>query len=306
MPVRRGDRVAVITRSLCRYEGNYLTMNNEKQTFTLSDVKAFGTENRRAEDFFPAVQDTYECVEFDAGDVNSLSVVDFRDLRDPAIVNVHGNRRNDRHDWNEQEFHRGPLRDLNSRGRTFTRGPRVFGNSNRSFRNDWIGLGAKSEGSFPQRNPGASGNSLEEFDFEKGIEEFTQLKLNESVEDFDPEKQSPETSPEKQIPQDDDLVSSPYDKQKSFFDNLSNSAGMGPRKPWFPQRTRNPNIETFGLDTVQQLYDYHRVSNDQRYGFRSRGNFRRNAGGGFNENVLSHGSRNRQNAGPFHNAVSFH
>ena len=37
MPVKRGDKVAVITRSLCRYEGNYLSMNPEKQTFTLGD-----------------------------------------------------------------------------------------------------------------------------------------------------------------------------------------------------------------------------------------------------------------------------
>ena len=38
-------------------------------------VRAFGTENRQAEEFFPGVQNIYECVEFNAGDVQNLSIV---------------------------------------------------------------------------------------------------------------------------------------------------------------------------------------------------------------------------------------
>lgn len=193
------------------------------------------------------------------------------------------------------DYFRGRSRDSNPRNRSYHHGARSYGNgnSNRHFRNDWIGVGSQGEGSFPRKNPGAHGNSMEEFDFEKGIAEFTQLKLNESVEDTDPDKQSPGTSPEKKTLQDGEPAGSSYDMQKSFFDNLTVASAMAPRKPQSLQRMKNPNVETFGLDTVQQLYEYRRLSSDQRNGYRNRAGFRRN-NHGYSESMQSHGSKHRQ------------
>lgn len=82
-----------------------------------------------------------------------------------------------------------------------------------------------------------------------------------------------------------------YDKEKSFFDNLTGSAGFDPRRQQDRSRTNesrsvqgsrpyNPNVETFGEETVKQLYEIRKYSPDQRSLVRSAGFRGWNSGSG--------------------------
>lgn len=283
MTIKRGDRVAVVTHAGYSYEGEFIALNSERQTFTLSNVIVFGSGTRSARGGPRSGRLIDECVEFKASDVQDLKALgspdaDLESRYQPAP------RRND---YSESRTYSGnPNFGRRERSYSNSGGDRPFV-PNRYNRKSWMGSTYQRDGSFPQRNPGTQEkNTLEEFDFEKAIEEFSQLKMNDSVEEPEADQKTPEPTPEKEELTEEEQNF--YDKNKSFFDNLSEGAPRVPRAPQQP-RYQNPNVVTFGLDTVKQLNDYRHHPSEQRYNRQRIPNFRRRTMGSYvprnNQNV---------------------
>jgi len=142
------------------------------------------------------------------------------------------------------------------------------------------------EGVFPQRNPGVKPlNELGDYDFDKGFEELSRLTLNESKEDTAAAEEKTDEAEGSSKPV------TAYNKDQSFFDNLKVDSAQAESRPVVSVRShgpkhqgrpQNPNIETFGVDTVRQLQKYRRwkpsgqLGGPHSYGGGSRGGYQGN------------------------------
>ncbi|XP_003740505.1 uncharacterized protein LOC100908302 [Galendromus occidentalis] len=264
--LKPGNRVLVTTDSLCQYEGFFRAVNRSNGTFTLTKVRSLGSKDGS----FRASNKVYDCVEFVAAEVvNFLALDDGEDgmRSDPAIVSVTGGWPSDGFNGRRQPYPH--VRRSNSHYNTpFARSrfQRDFKNDNyrsenthnsfrsersaapqRNFRapqgnNYWSQFTSRSplqrEGSFPQKFPGQK-KPIGEYDIDKGLEEFSRLKLDGEGETLKQDKG--------------------YNKEISFFDTLTVDAGdhlkqseprqVSPRKAAHIDQ----NVVTFGEDTVRSL-----------------------------------------------------
>ncbi|OQR69934.1 hypothetical protein BIW11_11959 [Tropilaelaps mercedesae] len=329
-----GDKVVVISNSLCRYEGYFHSVDETTATFTLSKVRSFGTEDRNAPHRYAASARLYQSIEFTAADVKEFVLVESSGLTDPAVVSAREQRddEDNDHEFTSSSIHSQRVMEASSdtnhghhiltqksRPRSFGSKPAsvsegglrygglpssyhgnnfglqsgglsVFRNGGRPHysRNDWRTINPRSEGSFPQKHPGMQQPFTDDFNFEQGIEEFTRLKLDTSCGDSSSEEfHSDNETAAKDAKEKEDVTAVEnhvYDKKKSFFDNLTRSAGFDPRRQRNRFRTGgphgaglqvsrpyNPNVETFGEETVKQLYEIRKYAPDQRSLVRSVG-----------------------------------
>ncbi|XP_022645592.1 protein LSM14 homolog B-B-like isoform X3 [Varroa destructor] len=315
-----GDKVVVVTNALCRYEGYYHHGDTDAQTFTLNNVRFFGTEHRDTPAAYNASPQVYESIVMKMTDIKQFNTIKSPVLADPAIVSAREQSEEDepkcefsstgpnltREVENSLDVYQGSTGVRQApRGRIFVDGlsghtegmVRHSGSQSGSYhcgslggygiqegnannfniggrahhqRNDWRSINPRSEGSFPQKHPGMQQQPVDDFNFEKGIQEFTRLRLkNISTDDANIEEwQNEDVAKDKH--QRISHHTEGYDKEKSFFDNLSGSTDFdSPRQQqnrfsrmgssrsgdFQTARSRNPNVETFGEETVKQLYE---------------------------------------------------
>lgn len=269
--LKPGTRVLVTTESLCQYEGFFRGVNRSNGTFTLTKVRSLGSKDGS----FGASKKVYECVEFVAAEVVNFLALDegVDELGyDPAVVSV-----NDRYSSDNINTRRSSYQNVRGNG-PFHNPP--FGRSRfqRDFRNDynfennrppfrgnrnhlpqrnfrppqgsyWSQYQSRSplqrEGSFPQKFPGQK-KPLGDYDIDKGLEEFSRLKLDGDNKTSEAEKI--------------------YNKEKSFFDTLTTDTGKQVEQPEpryvSPRKAAHidQNVLTFGEDTVRSLNFFRKPS----------------------------------------------
>lgn len=98
-----GSHLQLISKCEIRYEGILHSLDAEKKTICLSNVRTFGTEDRKTgADSVAGTDSVYDCIIFNAGDVKSVVVFD-RDsspktnFQDPAIISSANARSNGQH-----------------------------------------------------------------------------------------------------------------------------------------------------------------------------------------------------------------
>ncbi|OQR67539.1 hypothetical protein BIW11_13464 [Tropilaelaps mercedesae] len=102
---KTGDRVVVVTTSLFRYEGLFEKVNRARNSITLTNVRAFGTENRPAREHVAGTNKIYVEVVFKASEIEEFAVVDQkpRGLQaDPAVVRVDYRGGNQQRNWSNR------------------------------------------------------------------------------------------------------------------------------------------------------------------------------------------------------------
>jgi len=78
------SNVSLISKASIRYEGTLYSINPQEATITLSNVKSYGTEERKVEKYLAPKDTLFEYIIFKANDIQEL-IVD-EPLNDPAIV----------------------------------------------------------------------------------------------------------------------------------------------------------------------------------------------------------------------------
>jgi len=78
------SNVSLISKASIRYEGTLYSINPQEATITLSNVKSYGTEERKVDKFLAPKDTLFEYIIFKANDIKEL-IVD-EPLNDPAIV----------------------------------------------------------------------------------------------------------------------------------------------------------------------------------------------------------------------------
>lgn len=84
------SNVSLISKALIRYEGTLFSINPQEATITLSNVKSYGTEDRRVDKFLEPKDTLFEYIIFKANDIKELIVdepVSDHDP-DPAILSA--------------------------------------------------------------------------------------------------------------------------------------------------------------------------------------------------------------------------
>jgi len=72
-----GSTISLISKSDIRYTGKLYTIDTEKSTIALTNVRSFGTEDRAQGGLFvPASDEVYDVVVFQGSDIKDLSVID--------------------------------------------------------------------------------------------------------------------------------------------------------------------------------------------------------------------------------------
>ncbi|CAG9325690.1 unnamed protein product [Blepharisma stoltei] len=103
-----GSQISLISKSDIRYEGTLHSIDPNEHTVSLSNVRSFGTENRRIDGKqIPASNDLYEFIIFRGSDIKDLSVIQATPiLNDSAIIkaNIKENQPNLKNPQPEKEF----------------------------------------------------------------------------------------------------------------------------------------------------------------------------------------------------------
>lgn len=222
---------------------------------TLKNVKPFGTEGRLGDPTkeIPAVDDVYPVVVFRGSDVKDLSVLDEppAELKEQPVekkvepkvqpkdeqVKPKDDKTTTEDDDDEDEEKEREERRLKQQA-AFEK------KTQQSYRHNTF-----QNASVPDTD----------FDFESANAKFKDLKVNE--EDEDP----------LQRPKDDETVEPAYDKKKSFFDNISNSATE--------TRPQRPNFGNGGFNNGRPNF-----GNNNRSRYNGRGGRGRRGRGGSNDN----------------------
>lgn len=85
------SNVSLISNASIRYEGTLYSINPQEATITLSNVRSYGTEDRKVEKFLAPKDTLFEYIIFKANDIKEL-IVD-EPFQDPAIVTATAQQR---------------------------------------------------------------------------------------------------------------------------------------------------------------------------------------------------------------------
>lgn len=90
-----GSQISLISKSDIRYEGTLSSIDTSQHTVSLSNVRSFGTEGRRADGReIPASNDIYEIIIFRGADIKDLTVIQSNPVvQEPPKVEVAEKRR---------------------------------------------------------------------------------------------------------------------------------------------------------------------------------------------------------------------
>lgn len=67
--------VSIITTNEIRYEGLLYNINQTEKTITLKDVRSFGTEDRRRENYIEPQNIVYGFIVYRSNEIKDLSVI---------------------------------------------------------------------------------------------------------------------------------------------------------------------------------------------------------------------------------------
>uniref|UniRef100_A0A1I8BMQ5 Protein LSM14 A n=1 Tax=Meloidogyne hapla TaxID=6305 RepID=A0A1I8BMQ5_MELHA len=302
-----GSKISLISQLDIRYEGTLHNVDPLESTISLKNVYSYGTEDRLTPVFVPKRNELYHYIVFKASDIKDLIVCEQPNALsmhgnisaglpyDPAIVSISMNPPPEPKMPAKLNM-MGPPRVGGMSGQCWgTYGFRVYFHFNKKPVLLFIIL---ENYRFPNFQPQQRGkqqvnnsNALEvfdkDYDFEKANEQFREdLKGGEGV-NLEQSEEKKETADKDDGCEDGGKsVSSPlaitandnysefYNKQNSFFDNIScdaleKEAGKNVRPDW--KRERQTNQETFGYSAVRSFFFQRRGVRRQYGGQRSFG-----------------------------------
>lgn len=297
-----GSKIAIITKSQCRYTGTIIGIDTQASSIVLGNVKCHGTENRIGNFLNQSLIGTIvPLMQFANSDIEDLKIVENETTTDavtqpkpssihddPAIVSAvissASNTGENHSSWptvptTSQQQNRSKFFDnltlnqsseqswpsSNTHNYDRTRPQRNFPNPNQQRRAQPM---MNSQRRFGNRETFQDNGSHydDDFDFESSNQQFTKIT---SEEDFSQHQQQQQLK--QQFNTEHEVI---YDKKKSFFDNV---AADEPSDNYGSMYNRSRNTDTFGN---QRRGNYrrpnpnysHQQQNNDNYQYRQNSN----------------------------------
>lgn len=284
-----GSKISLISKSEIRYEGILVDVNAQESTITFEQVRFFGTEGRRPSDEIAAMDRIFDCVVFRSADIKDLQVYETdkeskkekeADFPDPAVVSFASktNKSNSipsngfqYQSKNEiglkEEFKTSEIKDYASAANAQ---PQQFQNT-RSFSTRT----RSNQGNTPSTTQNQSYNnnnyyqqSYNQRSYQRVVVPKSEFNFSQANAKFSKEEIGAINS----APEADEAIPT-YNKNLSFFDDISCQTNTESNFNDRNRNERNLNMETFGQAAPPRRYG--------NRGGRGRGGYNR---GGYNNN----------------------
>ena len=296
-----GSKISLISKSEIRYEGILVDVNAQESTITFEQVRFFGTEGRRPSDEIAAMDRIFDCVVFRSADIKDLQVYETDkptkkekedDFPDPAVVSFASKSnksnstpssgfqyQNKNEISSKEEFKTSEIKDYASAANAQ---PQQFQNT-RSFSTRARSNQGRTQSTTQNQSYNNNNNyyqqNYNQRSYQRVIVPKSEFNFSQANAKFSKEEIGAINS----APGADEAIPT-YNKNLSFFDDISCQTNTESNFNDRNRNERNLNMETFGQAAPPRRYG--------NRGGRGRGGYNRGGYNNINNNSSYHNSSN--------------